>query len=334
MRVTMSEEQARRVYPLVCWLVLSLVMGLRGFTVGTDTPQYVEDFAVTRGSDLFGGLSTTRYEPLFYAFMWLVGRVTDEPGVFLLLESAITCALMIRFFCLCEGDLIVTIAIWQLAYHYCSAFNISRAWLAISVALQGYDMARRGELLESVAICLVAACVHTSAVFMLPCLIISRHEDGVDDAAVVLLTLIAPALCLALVEAAPLLYGTIGKYELYLRYDDASASAGLFAPFLILASLASSALLSLEGKRGQRAYEVLVVFGAALILLTGALPLASRVSQMFSVFLAPLVAGTALQSRWGKAYAYSVVAVLYVYYAVQLLSNNAGVVPYSTWLFG
>lgn len=329
-------DGARRgkAYLILCGTMMSLVMGLRHYSVGTDTLQYWIAFDRIDGRGL-QSLQSERYEPLYTLFNLVVGIFTNNEGVFLLIESSVTILLISRFIFNNSNHIALSMIVFQLCYLYCTAFNLSRAYLAIAIALQGFTV--RSNIGWKNFIPVVLACfVHSSSIVMVLFLGLLKFKNKISDFSVIALFF---AFVFAGILASPLLHIFVTlfpKYAIYINIVNVrSESLGimqLFVPALVLASLLLSTNKESENYGTIRALSVIVLSGVFFTLVGSVSGVAQRLTQysyLFLIILIPLIDG---ESKWGRLVSTGGIVFLLAYYLNQLNVNSSEISPYLMWI--
>ena len=312
-------------------ILLSLVMGLRSFSVGTDTSHYVDAFNQFRFIPL-ASWHQTHYEFLYVVFNKLVLLLSGDARCMILLESSITVALFGRFFYKNSPDPLLSFGVYYLCFFYLSAFNISRFWLAMAIALFGYDLARAGRLVPSLCWAVIGGLIHTSVVLIAAIYIIISNLSIKNDSTILLVLFGGVALSFFSGHFLGLLAALFPRYSVYID-SDLGVSSGILFP-LILSCMVIGSLLIIEieedtSEMGDvRLLSLVVVLGVMLLLMGGKVDIAARGAQLFTIFLTLLIPRVACISRYGNIYALSCIACLALYCINLLLSNSGEIIPY------
>lgn len=312
-------------------IFLSMVMGFRSISVGTDTPHYVDAFYQMQFVPLVSW-SQTHYEFLYVVINKIILLITNDYRILILLESIVIVSLFGRFFYRNSPNVLISFLVFYLGYFYLSAFNISRFWLAVSVALCGYDFVRTGRLLPAIILATLGGLIHTSVFVYIFIYVLLGKVRIKNDSSILLILFGAVALSFLANQLLTLFAVLFPRYAVYVDYDIGASSGWLFP--LMLSCIVIGGLLITEIEEADfeieyvRLLSLLVVFGLTLLLMGGISDIAVRGAQLFTVFLTLLIPNIANISRYGGIYAFGCLASLSVYCLILVASNSGEIVPY------
>lgn len=171
---------------------MTLLLGLRGVSVGEDTRMYVsvanaavrmtwkdilESFPTVEWNFIsygsYGGYSE-KAETLYVIYNKVIMLAFHNPQIVLLITAIITSLLMMRFLesnVEESNDLYMATYIYMCDSIYMNSFNIMRQVLALSIAAQSIDEVKKSNYKKALAWILVATCIHLSAVIFILILI-------------------------------------------------------------------------------------------------------------------------------------------------------------------
>ena len=128
----LDEQEKRRStkrWLAIACVILSLIEGLRDYTVGTDTVTYVAHFL---------GNDTAKFETGFELFTKAIRLFTDNPTVYLLCIAFVINGLVARAIYKMSKDAAVSLFIYITLYFYFNAFNGLRQYMAVALLLTTY----------------------------------------------------------------------------------------------------------------------------------------------------------------------------------------------------
>lgn len=152
-----SEESRNRktIFFLVfAWIILSLIEGLRAYTVGTDTPFYVRTFQI---------LSRQRYEIGYWMLMKVIHSITQNPTALLMVCALITNGLFMIAIYKMSWDCYTSIFAFITLMFYFVSYNAVRQSIAISLVVCAYSCIRNNRLKSFFILILIAIAFHSSA---------------------------------------------------------------------------------------------------------------------------------------------------------------------------
>lgn len=169
---------ARIVFLFLTFGTMTIILGLRGETVGEDTKHYLTMFRyadqvswkdMVRGTgfrtvwfiDQYGFHDTV--ENGWLALCKLVHLFTYNGQVFLFLVSALTCGLFAKFIYDNSVSVFYSTVIFMCESMFMFSFNGARQILAVALTLQAYTALKRRKIKTSVVFVLLAALIHNTA---------------------------------------------------------------------------------------------------------------------------------------------------------------------------
>lgn len=229
-------------------LILSIVEGLRGVTVGTDTVAYVE---------MFLHADEITVEAGFKFFCQAIRYFTSSPTVFLFIAALLINGLVaIACFRLSEHPLI-SMFLWVFLYYYFISYNALRQYIAIAIMMNGFYYANRRKWIMY-AICLAAAMsFHQSAMIGIVFFIIAivdtpRNRHGFVVAGVVILFATIP-LAWSLLEELVIKY--FPKYGRYIAEETIYVTKGGGIRQSIINIAVCGSFMFLVGMRNESRYK-------------------------------------------------------------------------------
>ena len=147
-------------YLFIVWfLLLTLISGLRGENVGTDTFGYILRFNIVSGET--SGI--IYQEQLFTALMELIGKVSKNPQFFLLICSAIISIGVLVFIKNNSDHKTLSTFLYVALYFYFMSMNGIRQFVSISILLLSIEFAKKRKFILFILIYLLAVGIHYSS---------------------------------------------------------------------------------------------------------------------------------------------------------------------------
>ena len=88
---TQSSHNAKKWFCIISGCIYFLISALRKNTVGGDTFLYVKMFQDIAGQSFEASLNYINRDPIFGAFLWIIGRFTDNYTVLFIIVAALFC---------------------------------------------------------------------------------------------------------------------------------------------------------------------------------------------------------------------------------------------------
>lgn len=173
-----QNRTARIIFLILTFGAMTIILGLRGETVGEDTKHYLMMFRyadqVTWKDMLRGtGFRTVWYidqygfhdtvENGWLALCKFVHLFTDNGQVFIFLISALTCGLFAKFIYDNSVSVFYSTVIFMCESMYMFSFNGARQMLAVALTLYVYTALKRRKIIKAVVYVLLAALIHNTA---------------------------------------------------------------------------------------------------------------------------------------------------------------------------
>ena len=159
----------RKSYFVLITFVLTVIAGLRGISVGTDTPGYYRAFEASS----YFSIDTIKLiirskEPFFYIFQSFISAKTHNFTLFLLLIALFYNTCVSRFiFRYSANPVISYLMFFSMGYYYFSMAGI-RQTIAMGFLLLAIEALLENHRIKSLVCILIASCFHvTSLIFFL-----------------------------------------------------------------------------------------------------------------------------------------------------------------------
>lgn len=157
----------RKSYFLLITLALTMVAGLRGISVGTDTLGYFRVFEVSSNFniDVIRSIFKAK-EPFFYIFQTIISAKTHSFTLFLILISGFYNTCVSRFiFRYSANPVISYLMFFSMGYYYFSMAGL-RQTIAMGFLLLAMEGLLEKHYIKTVVLILIACCFHiTSLIF-------------------------------------------------------------------------------------------------------------------------------------------------------------------------
>lgn len=178
LHVSPKSKNLKILFLFLSFFSCTLILGLRAYDVGTDTPSYITIFKFTNSIPLSEILTNTSIRvPYFIDYtasasvesgflLWckFIHLFSNNPQVFLFLTAGLTCFLAAKFiYDNCIEDVFFPTIVFLCESMFINSLNLVRQMLACAIALQAYKYLRKKEIWRSLLIILVAYMVHNTA---------------------------------------------------------------------------------------------------------------------------------------------------------------------------
>ena len=192
-----NSKRSKKVVLFTSFLLMTVILGLRGVTVGEDTNHYINVFnraADVSWSEIFHskGFYTAYYtdqfgytdtiENGFLSICKVVHWFTDNPQVFLFAIAFASNFLFARFIYNNCNDVYFATFIFMTESMFMLSFNGIRQLFAVAISLQAYTLIKKKKIKTASLIVFIAALFHTVALISLltfPILIIKPNKESI-----------------------------------------------------------------------------------------------------------------------------------------------------------
>lgn len=289
----------KKIYLWICFIILTLISGLRAYSVGMDTSTYVAVFENIEN----GGRLIIRYETGFLYFIKLVRFVTANPSVFLFLCSAIcigiTC-IFVYFHCE-EPCFAMTLYILLKAYFFQmtgvrQSLATSFVMIAFSLLLQAKT--KKNGVIAALLILLAVSFHSASVVAFIPFIIWIAPKQVIVNKITPNKTLVYSIVFSA---SAFILYPYIMKatnyllpqYTLYFDsiWSDSNYSASLFKMLIQFSFLVVGVIYfkrKAELAQEDKLSMLMMIFSMTVGTLAMRMEIWGRLSPLFTIYTAVL----------------------------------------------
>lgn len=185
---TDNDKQRKKLYLIICGIIITLVIGLRHYTVGTrDTSNYCSLFeGALSFLNLRSFLSYHKVfengfflsECIFYIFTYFIAKVFSNAQIFILITTAVITFSVMRFIYRHSKNVMLSTVMYICLGLMTFNMNGMRQALAMAICLFAYDFADKKKIIPFLLITLLAMLVHRTAIFFLLVYLIARLKGN------------------------------------------------------------------------------------------------------------------------------------------------------------
>lgn len=334
-----SRKSAEKLFMQISFVVLFVITGFRGLTVGNDTPMYVNYFMKLNG---LGSLaqSKNRYELGYRFFNCLIAQFFSNPHALLIIAALVTIGLLYKMF-INESEVpVYSVLMYVGLTMYYSSLTMMRQYVAIALCTIAYLYLIEKQRLKFALLVILAAFFHTTAFVILVMLPLSMLPYQKNKRYwYILFGLIATVFFNYLVRGVIILFP---RYEGYLNGDNYYIAGKLGS---VIKALIYSILFwiydHLYRIYGADTEENKILYfcglmGAVLTVASIQGAILSRIASYFNIMFCVSIpnAMSWIPDRYKKyIWAASILAGIYAYNMVVLYfrPNWTGALPYTFW---
>lgn len=175
-------QQNRRLFLILAYIPLVLIMGLRGDGVGVDTLNYVNVYNNITSHSYFelitNGWNITYVETGYSLFVKTLSIIYDSVYFVRLIEAVIINALFLRFFSKNSKNIFFSISLYLGLGIYLFNFNITRQMLAIAIVVNTWDLIKQNKVMKSFVLLAIATTFHNSSIVFIVAYIIYLFRNN------------------------------------------------------------------------------------------------------------------------------------------------------------
>ena len=290
-------ENRKRGYLVLVFLILVIISGLRAYSVGVDTWNYVRIFNNIHFIDALN----TRIEVGFLTYLKLLRIFSEDPGIMLFSSSLICVGAACLFTYWLSKDAIMSMTLYVLMGSYFAQMNIMRQSLALSISeiafiivlVNGEGLPRK---IISGLLLALATSIHTVAfiLFVPYVLVIRRNNDHDGDTSLTVEKALLRTSVLALVcfvgysivmLVATRLFPSYARY-FNSRWSDSNYNAALFNTMISVVFAIAGAYIFGNKKLDvtQRFAAIMIGFSIVFNVLSMRMEIWSRLAGMFGIY--------------------------------------------------
>ncbi len=159
--------KSRKEYCIWCFMLLFLMAGLRGDTVGGDLKRYLPEFYAVANSSFSRVFEEGYHEPGYVLFIKFLGMISSDSRSFLLGTSFVSLIGPFVLFKKCSTNIAVSVMLYYAMGYYTNTFNNVRQALALSIIFCVIPFLIERKFWKYLLGVILAATFHYSAIVML-----------------------------------------------------------------------------------------------------------------------------------------------------------------------
>lgn len=317
-------------------ITVSLIAGLRGSDVGTDTNAYLVYInRISNGLSNLNILGINSSEIGFYVIVKSVYCLTQSSQCVLAFFAFATNYLIFKRIWDFKDDISVDLVVFfYLLVLFPTSMNIIRQYLAIAIIFfySRYIGSTKGNVLFSIA-CIVASTIHVSAMLGITFLLIYNIIEKKQSAKRIILCVLGVILTIMVVSY---LSFYVERYSAFFSYDSPTLS-----PIIIIRLLPLLAFLFVFKNRAVswfkdnqrnviRFITIAYFIGICLSLIGSFYSQANRIGMYNLVFELPFVGYACTNNRYRKLFlTYYIMFAIFIFAVKVYSGGEAGIIPYS-----
>jgi len=336
--------QRKKIYLLLSFGHMALLMGLRATSVGTDTANYVRMFF--RIGTESSWINAIESAPVYNLYNKILFCLIPQEQAFLMVTAIIICAAVAVFIYHFSDNVVISTYCYVALYFYFASFNISRQFMATAFLLYSVCLIKQDRRWSGWVMAILAVGIHNTAAVFLPFLLL--REERITKRKTTFILAVIPILVIAIkvlfIPAVQLFAHIFPRYAMYINgvaihsVSDQGQGNNMLLGFFYVGVLAVSLFILYYKKEyltkpHEQQLQLLTVISVvsvlAYLLLTKNLAV-MRVQRYFEIYLICLIPAIVEPFRRFRYLIYFLLIIVLLLPFLYLLNNNiSGVVPYA-----
>lgn len=158
-----NANRRRKSYLIITFILLTMLFGMRDYSVGADTLTYCNQYIVIGQSSVHEVIYNNRFEIGFSLMCKALNYITDNPRILLWTAGCIINGSICRFIYKYSLDVSLSVYLWIILC-FGDSLNVMRGYLAFAIVLFGFDCFMQNKKIACVIYICLAMCFHTVAV--------------------------------------------------------------------------------------------------------------------------------------------------------------------------
>lgn len=341
--------EAKKLFLLLSFFGLFLLMAVRAETVGTDVYIYREKFRIIAAANTWDEIITAVDNAPVYCILNKVVSYFGDYRLFMVVIAFIILSSVAVYIYYYSDNVVISTYCLVALFFYLHTYNITRQFLAISLFLLAICFRKNKRYFLCVLLFLLAIGVHSTAFIAFPLLML--NEDRITTKKFILyMGIVVVAVCLVTVgfsQIVKIFASLFPRYQIYLTggkfsvFNQSSGSVVFMALFYFLVAAMATVLqtnllkglqLKFEDQSHLRYLIIAVTIGALMGIFGGSNEALARILyfyQIHTICLIPNAFGKLKQYQFYYPLYYGLLLILLVPFTICLLKNFGEVVPYT-----
>lgn len=158
-----NANKRRKSYLLIAFVWLTILFGLRDFSVGADTITYCNRYIIAAQNDIHQIFSQDRFEVGFLLMCKILNYISSDPRTLLLVSGVIINGAICRFVYKYSTDVSLSMYLWVLLC-FGSSLNLLRGYIAFAIVLFSFEFFSNNKKIICLLCIVLAMSFHTVAI--------------------------------------------------------------------------------------------------------------------------------------------------------------------------
>lgn len=332
----------KKIFLILAFIPLILVMGFRDRSVGVDTEAYCDLFRLYSRMDfktlIFtgGGDGSTDY--IYLIYNKILFFICDNANILIFFNALIVCLLAMTFiYKNCNKHIFISTILFLIMCHYMYYFNATRQGIAILIMANALMYLKSKNLKKYIILLLIATLIHTTAIIyiiFIPFFFVKLNKKNM---------IIFIAISTIIFVSWDMLLPIFSKYSMhYANYIDSEVISQvggtrkvlytfIYFIFGIMLMFNNNIQDSIEDEERK-----ILLLCNYLLVLSGVLYIKNwifvRIEDYFAIYDILFIPFVTNRLKINQLLNFIVIIIMLVGMYARLSSGYAGVVPYQTWL--
>lgn len=279
-------NKGKIIYLYFTLIQLTLLGGLRGITVGTDTAAYHDIFYKVQETSTLKGLWNIREEIGYVLINKLIAIMGGGPQVVMLVTSAFVAGGFLLFITYNSDDVFLSVLLLLSLMFFFTSLNGIRQYMATVVLLNAYLFLKRKKLLPYLFLCVIAISFHKTALLFVPFYLVNLIKW--NQKRVFIFFIIVAILTAFSTQLIDLVVKVLPQYKHYLDTRYFQPTNGVMMPIVFFTIFAFVAFIFFVAKPYEdKDFSNWIIFFSFLLFLTVVGVTSSSIANRLGWYLSP-----------------------------------------------
>lgn len=272
-----------KMFLLITFILLFILVASREFTIGNDTPSYLDIY--NRCNIYKWGVfsKTGYYEPGYLALNVILNYLHVSPRLFLTILALIFNYAIYKFIKDNSSNYLMSVLLYINLLYFYQSMNILRQFFALSIILLfGYKLIKEKKLKKYIITVLFAALFHSTALFAIFLYPLCHLRHSRKMIALIIIGAIVGTLLLN--QVYPIIASLLNREEFYINMMGEAKLGNIIKTLIFLSMyLFSLIIIKRNERQNYNSYLNILLFTTAIFFTSINMAVLSRAGQYFSI---------------------------------------------------
>lgn len=309
------QKNNKKIYSIIICVLLTLVAGLRDYSIGNDTVSYLGFF-----NNVLYNYQTSRFERGFVYLMLFIKKIFNNYTVFLLASSIFFNSAICKLIRKESPNMLISFLIFFLGRFFFSEMNIMRQFIAIGIIIVGFKYIYNRNFIKYLLCVILASLFHKSALINI--ILYFIFDIKITKKIGAILTLCSLTMFLFFQKVINYIVLKFNIYEEYVDVYLNSNKLGSLLNFLICFMIIIYVLFIIkkEKKKSKKEnfYLWLLILSTISSFLSIRMSVLSRIQNYFDIFII-IIIPLFTEKIKNKIIVYLIIIIFYILYFILIL---------------